>query len=155
LSLSRIISSTMLTVVMSGCTAIQNDLNKGLAYGSNSDRITRKSDEGQKYAHKQGAVNAYLWRAAMETLGYMPLLISDAREGVIVTDWYSAPADSGIRNKLTVEVLNDDLRRDTLRVVVLRELRQGDTWVSAPPPSQVASSLEEVIYTKAHDLRQW
>ena len=34
-------------------------------------------------------VNAYLWRAALDTLSFMPLVQADSNGGVIVTDWYS------------------------------------------------------------------
>ena len=42
-------------------------------------------------------VNAYLWRASLDTLSFMPLLQTDSNGGVIVTDWYinpAAPSDS-------------------------------------------------------------
>ena len=31
-------------------------------------------------------VNSYLWRASLDTLGFMPLLQTDSNGGVIVTD---------------------------------------------------------------------
>ena len=36
-------------------------------------------------------VNAYLWRAALDTVSFAPLLQSDANTGVIITDWYANP----------------------------------------------------------------
>ncbi len=35
------------------------------------------------------AVNAYLWRASLDTLSFMPLLSADPYGGVIITDWYT------------------------------------------------------------------
>ena len=32
-------------------------------------------------------VNAYLWRAALDTISFAPLLQADANTGVIITDW--------------------------------------------------------------------
>ncbi len=36
-------------------------------------------------------VNSYLWRAAVDTLSFAPLVQADSNGGVIVTDWYSSP----------------------------------------------------------------
>ena len=46
-------------------------------------------------------VNAYLWRAALDTLSFAPLISADPNGGVIVTDWYSRPTNPGERVKLT------------------------------------------------------
>ena len=34
-------------------------------------------------------VNAYLWRAALDTISFMPINSADAFGGTIFTDWYS------------------------------------------------------------------
>ena len=36
-------------------------------------------------------VNAYLWRASLDTLSFMPLVQTDSNGGVIVTDWFVPP----------------------------------------------------------------
>ena len=59
-------------------------------------------------------VNAYLWRAAIDTLSFAPLIQADSNGGVIVTDWYSNPSSPGERVKLTVSILDQDLRADAL-----------------------------------------
>src|SRR6476659_161915 len=61
-------------------------------------------------------VNSYLWRASLETLSFMPLLQADSAGGVIVTDWYANPDNPGERVKVTVTILDQDLRADALRV---------------------------------------
>ena len=42
-------------------------------------------------------VNAYLWRAALDTVSFAPLLQADANTGVIITDWYTNPKSPGER----------------------------------------------------------
>src|SRR5919107_41548 len=42
-------------------------------------------------------VNAYLWRAAIDTVSFAPLLQADANTGVIITDWYTNPKSPGER----------------------------------------------------------
>ena len=77
-------------------------------------------------------VNSYLWRAALETLSFMPLTQADTNGGVIVTDWYANPHNPTERVKVTVSILDQDLRADALRVAASREVLPGRQWVDAP-----------------------
>ena len=54
-------------------------------------------------------VNAYLWRATLDTLSFMPLLQTDSNGGVIVTDWYVNPRSPGERMKLLEEMKSGDV----------------------------------------------
>lgn len=99
-------------------------------------------------------VNAYLWRAALETVSFAPLLQADSNGGVIVTDWYANPANPGERVKLTVTILDQDLRADGLRVAASRQVNEGGNWVEAPVQAATVQKLEDIILTKARDLRR-
>ncbi|NML11805.1 DUF3576 domain-containing protein [Sphingobium sp. AR-3-1] len=99
-------------------------------------------------------VNAYLWRASLDTLSFMPMVQTDSNGGVIVTDWYSNPNSPNERMKLTVSILDQDLRADALRVAASRQVNQGGQWVDAPVAAATVQKLEEVILTKARDLRR-
>jgi alpha-beta hydrolase superfamily lysophospholipase len=99
-------------------------------------------------------VNSYLWRASLETLSFMPLLQADSAGGVLVTDWYSNPQNPNERMKLSVTILDQDLRADALRVSASREVLQGGAWVAAPVQAATAQKLEDIILTKARDLRR-
>lgn len=99
-------------------------------------------------------VNAYLWRAALDSVSFMPLLQSDANSGVIVTDWYSNPSNPGERMKLTIAILDKDLRTDALRVTAARQVSKDGFWTDAPVAAATVQRLEDVILTKARDLRQ-
>ena len=99
-------------------------------------------------------VNSYLWRASLETLSFMPLLQTDSNGGVIVTDWYANPNNVGERMKVTVTILDQDLRADALRVAASRQVSQNGVWVDAPVQAATVQKLEDVILTKARDLRR-
>jgi hypothetical protein len=99
-------------------------------------------------------VNSYLWRAALETVSFAPLLQSDSNGGVIVTDWYANPSNPGERVKLTVSILDTDLRADALRVAASRQVAQGSSWVDAPVQAATVQKLEDIILTKARELRR-
>ena len=99
-------------------------------------------------------VNAYLWRASLDTLSFMPMVQTDSNGGVIVTDWYTNPNTPSERMKVTVSILDQDLRADALRVAASRQVNQNGQWVDAPVQAATVQKLEEIILTKARDLRR-
>ena len=99
-------------------------------------------------------VNTYLWRAAVDTLSFAPLVTADSNGGVIVTDWYSTPRNPNERVKLTVAILDQDLRADALRVAASRQVNQNGVWVDAPVAAATVQKLEDIILTRARDLRR-
>ncbi len=99
-------------------------------------------------------VNSYLWRASLDTLSFMPLVQTDSNGGVIVSDWYVNPNSPGERMKVTVTILDRDLRADAVRVAALREVNQSGQWVSAPVQAATVQKLEDIILTRARDLRR-
>ena len=99
-------------------------------------------------------VNAYLWRAALDTVSFAPIAQTDSNGGVIVTDWHVNPNLTTERVKITVAILDQDLRADALRVSVQRQVSQGGQWVDAPVEAATVQKLEDIILTKARDLRR-
>lgn len=99
-------------------------------------------------------VNAYLWRASIDTLSFAPLLQADSNGGVVVTDWYSSPKSPGERVKITASILDQDLRADALRVAAARQVNQNGAWVDAPVAAATVQKLEDIILTRARDLRR-
>ncbi len=99
-------------------------------------------------------INSYLWRAALDTVSFMPLVQTDSNGGVIVTDWYANPNSPGERMKLTVTILDQDLRADALRVAASRQVNQSGSWIDVPVQAATVQKLEDIILTKARDLRR-
>lgn len=100
------------------------------------------------------AINSYLWRAAVDTVSFAPLLQANAQSGVIITDWYSNPKAPGERVKLTVAVLDPDLRADAIRVSAAKQVYQNGVWVDSPVTGATVQKLEDIILTRARDLRR-
>lgn len=98
-------------------------------------------------------VNAYLWRGALETLSFMPMITADPFGGVIITDWYQPPGSGGERFKATAFILGRTLRADGVRVSLFRQVLQGGNWVDAPMPAAAAGEMENKILARARDLR--
>lgn len=99
-------------------------------------------------------VNSYLWRASLDALSFMPLLQTDSNGGVIVTDWYANPKNPGERVKVSVTILDQDLRADALRVAASRQVARNGMWIDAPVQAATVQKLEDIILTKARDLRR-
>jgi hypothetical protein len=100
------------------------------------------------------AINSYLWRAAVDTVSFAPLIQANAQSGVIITDWYTNPKSPGERVKLTVAVLDPDLRSDAIRVSAAKQIYQNGAWVEAPVSAATVQKLEDIILTRARDLRR-
>src|SRR5262245_58987034 len=54
-------------------------------------------------------VNAFLWRAALDTVSFMPIASADPFGGVILTDWYENPETPGERYKMNIYILDRQL----------------------------------------------
>jgi hypothetical protein len=99
-------------------------------------------------------VNAYLWRASLETIAFMPIAQTDSNGGVIVTDWYTNPQSPSERVKVSVAILDAALRADALQVSANRQVLGAAGWVEAPVRAGTVQRLEEAILTRARELRQ-
>ena len=136
---------------LTACDFIQKDINRTL--GQAPDDRVRTADLAASQITTIG-VNSYLWRAALDTLSFAPLAQTDSNGGVIVTDWYSNPNSPNERVKVTATILDADLRADALRVAASRQVMQGGQWIDAPVAAATVQRLEEIILTRARDLRR-
>jgi hypothetical protein len=129
------------------------DRSLGLGGGGGGGAATAQADLAASQVMTIG-VNAYLWRAALDTLSFAPIAQTDSNGGVIVTDWYSNPQNPSERVKITVTILDRDLRADALRVAAARQTMQNGQWVDAPVTAATVQRLEDIILTRARDLRR-
>jgi hypothetical protein len=121
----------------------------GISLGVNKNGVN-SGDQGGGGAL---GVNAYLWRAALDTLSFMPLSSADPFGGVIITDWYQPPASPGERFKVTAYILGRQLRADGIRVAVFRQVQQSGQWVDAPVSGVTTGDMENKVLARARELR--
>jgi hypothetical protein len=101
------------------------------------------------------AVNAFLWRASLDTINFIPLVSADPFGGVIITDWYTPAESPAERMKVQITILDRDLRADGVRVSVFKQQqapRQGG-WVDAQVDPRTNIDIENAILTRARQLR--
>ncbi|MBS0221552.1 MAG: DUF3576 domain-containing protein [Proteobacteria bacterium] len=101
------------------------------------------------------AVNAFLWRASLDTINFIPLVQADPFGGVIITDWYTPAEAPNERMKVQVTILDRALRADGVRVSVFKQQQnpKGGGWVDAQVDPQTNTDIENAILTRARQLR--
>jgi len=99
-------------------------------------------------------VNAFLWRASLDTIAFMPITTADAFGGTILTDWYQLPESPNERYKVNVFIMDRTLRADGVKVSLFKQARDASgSWVDVRVDPRMASDLENSILTRARQLR--
>jgi len=98
-------------------------------------------------------VNALLWRAALDIASFVPLDDVDTFGGSIVTEWYVPEDQPNRRLKLAVFVVGLELRSDAIQVRAYVQTRDGNTWTNAGRDADLGQKLEDLILTRARELR--
>lgn len=98
-------------------------------------------------------VNAYLWRASLDTVSFMPLASADPFGGVIITDWYSPEEKPDERFKVNVFILDRQLRSTGVSVKTFRQKKTSKGWVDTNVADDTSRKMEDAILTRARQLR--
>jgi hypothetical protein len=168
---AAVISSAVLTLALAGC----GSSGSSDSYRTSPDYRAQSPGEADKRetifseggigninlfgGDKEGrdgavAVNAFLWRASLDTLSFLPLASVDPFGGVIITEWYAPPETPDERFKVNVYILGRTLRADGLKVSVFRQTTDGSgRWSDAAVGADVAREFEDAVLTRARQLR--
>ena len=137
-----------------GSDAYDTSVDKSVFGGTGINLFGPSSeDEGASGVGSGIAVNSFLWRAALDTVSFMPLSSADPFGGVILTDWYSPSETPNERFKLNIFILDRQLRADGLRVAAFKEIEKDKTWRSATMDKTTTSNIENRILERARELR--
>ena len=98
-------------------------------------------------------INAYLWKASIETINFMPLSSTDPFAGTIITDWYTTEKNLNERCKLNVFINGKELKTENLKVSSFCQLLKNNQWVNIPQNNNDNIKLENVILNKAKKLK--
>ena len=90
------------------------------------------------------AVNRYLWRAALETLDFLPIQTVDPFTGVIVTG-FGTPPGGGRAYRATILVQDPALEARSLNVALITR--------SGPASPATVRAVEDAILSRARQLR--
>lgn len=155
--LAIVVSAAALLGGTSGCASKKSDqpvVFQSQESGSGFNPFHKKAPTTA--AGEQGSlgVNSFLWRAALDTIAFMPLSSADPYGGLIITDWFSNPEKADERFKATVYILDTRLRADGLNVALQKQVRSPDgSWRDTAVSPQTETDLENAILTRARQLR--
>jgi hypothetical protein len=100
-------------------------------------------DRGE--AGQLGAVNKYIWNAALETLDFLPVESVDPFTGVITTG-FGTPPGGGQAYRATILVNDPALDARSLNIALMTR--------SGPASASTVRAVEDAILTRARQLRQ-
>ena len=124
--------------------------------------LTGKAERGfslSDFANDTGSntgglpINALLWRASLDIVSTIPIDDVDTYGGTIVTEWYSLANSPNERIKMTFFVLDLELRSDAIRVQVYVQRQENGVWVDGGTDSALGRKLEELVLTRAREIR--
>lgn len=98
-------------------------------------------------------VNAYLWRASLDTISFMPIDQADPFGGTILTEWFQPPQNPYERVKVNVFIIGHELRTDALKVTLFRQEAQDGQWIDVAVDPATVTQLEETILTRARQMK--
>jgi hypothetical protein len=153
----------IILISLTACSSIKTETNETKIDGdSTGSFITGRSEQGVSLSDLTGnsakgssgiPVNALLWRASLDIASILPVDDIDVFSGTIISDWYSLPSTPNEQIKLAIFVLDKELRSDAIRVVVYVQSKKANIWEDAGLDSSLALQLEELILTRARELR--
>jgi len=134
-----------------------DDLHKqrnGTLSANGGMRLFGESDADRYAAGSVISVNAFLWRASLDTISFMPIAAADPVGGTILTDWYENPETPGERFKINILLLDKKLRSDAVKVSVYKQvLDKNKNWRDAKIDGKLALNLEDKILVRARELK--
>lgn len=107
-------------------------------------RTRRIFGGGRSSATSDAQVNKYIWAAALDVLGFLPVQSADPFTGVIVTG-YGTPPGGGRAYRATIYVTDPALDARTLNISLYTR--------SGPASTETVRAVENAILTRARQLR--
>tara|TARA_Y100000589_G_C26891247_1_gene522211 strand:- start:140 stop:652 length:513 start_codon:yes stop_codon:yes gene_type:complete len=98
-------------------------------------------------------INELLWKSTLDTLDFMVFENIDPFGGIIITKWFINENNDKIRNKITVSFSSSELRATSIKVSVIRQKFYNNQWVSDGHSDGLARKIEDLILTRARELR--
>jgi hypothetical protein len=162
----RLLPILFLTLSLTGCASelteealetsdTEERHNKGMGKFLGHDTLHFGGPSKREPEETGLGVNSHLWRAALDTISFMPIASADPFGGVIITDWYSPPQNTKERFKMNIFILDRQLRSDGIKVSLFRQEQNATgQWVDQTVDAQTTLDLENTILKRARHFRK-
>ncbi len=117
-----------------------------------SSIIGGNSDDDNAGSFGVVSIKSPLWKASLDVLSSFPLSNVDSRSGLIITDWYTSEKKPTERFKITVLLLSQNIRSDSVKVTVHRQIIRKNRWVNKNIDSKKPVAIERKIIQRAIEL---
>ena len=125
-----------------------------------SKRVQKNLEEGRGFRLSGGdkknrggdfefASSNPLWRAALDTIDFMPLASANYSGGIIITDWYSSE-NSNESIKVSIRFLSNEVRSDALDIKVFyKNCALNENCAITEKTGKLVNELNKKILQKA------
>ena len=108
----------------------------------------------QTYSSIGLPINPYLWKGALETINFMPLLSADPFSGIIITEWYTDNQNPNERCKLNIYIKGVELKTSNLKVnSFCQNLSETGNWIDKEINKKNNAQIENAILNKAKKIK--
>ena len=120
---------SLICILLSGCQSLKYKKVDAKDFPPDpNERIVKNIEEGKGFrimgniSNNNGnfefASSNPLWKAALDTIDFMPLVSANYSGGIIITDWYTDSSTPDESIKLTIRFLTNEIRADALDIKV-------------------------------------
>ena len=122
------------------------------------ERVKKNIEEGRGFrimGGKKGGTFDFassnpLWRAALDTIDFMPLVSANYSGGIVITDWYSESGNEDESIKISIRFVSNEIRTDALNIkVFIKNCDQNKNCVINESQGNLRSELRSNILKRA------
>ena len=164
----RILLFFILLIVISGCGKFKADVDP--VTGKKIRKEPNLMKRGDDFADEQGgifnsnrsskggttydfATSNIIWRAALESLDFVPLQSANYSGGVLITDWYSNDINSNESIKIEVRFLSDKASPSSLKIISYKKICVNTNCKIAKLSDSFNEKLLTSIMFKVRELK--
>ena len=99
------------------------------------------------------ATSNIIWRAALESLDFVPLQSANYSGGVLITDWYSNDINSNESIKIEIRFLSDKTSPSSLKIISYKKICINSNCKIAKLSDSFNEKLLTSIMSKVRELK--
>jgi hypothetical protein len=130
----------------------------GKSIGGESKQDEQNNQQDVKQTQKKSKTTTlntshnYLWQSALESIQFMPILVSDSNGGVLSTDWYENSDFPTERYKFNILIKSQKLKAKSLHVNAFKQVYEDGRWKDTKVSPSVADEMKDKILSTAQEM---